>query len=98
MRASARGSRGADHLPDGPEENANVEPNGPILDVEEIQPDAIAHLDGLSSFAPPASALGKAGDAGFGQVPEPVGCAFRRQDFVQWKRMRTRSHEAHLPP
>src|SRR5437016_3923066 len=76
----------------GSSQNLEVQPEGPIVDILEIQPDPILEIRDVIASAH----LPEAGQPGFDAQPSTMGQVMETLHFVD--RQRTRPDEAHFAP
>src|ERR1019366_8583751 len=79
-------------VPQGHEENVQIEPRGPVGDVVEIVLDTFAQR----RVAAPAVDLGPAGDAGFDGVPSVIVRDRLGELADENRTLRTRAYQAHV--
>lgn len=84
------GAAAAEDGGEGAEKNLNVEPEGPVVDVGEVEGDPFFEV----FDAVPAGDLPEAGEAGFDAEAAALGVFFDALDFVDWER--TGTNEAHF--
>ena len=81
---------GAEHIQDGAREDPEVEPQAPLIDIPDVEPEPLAEYDRV----PPVD-LRPASDAGQHLMPPVLLRRVVRQVFHE---QRTRSHQRHVAP
>src|SRR5438045_6346303 len=92
IKRPSLGADAGEHNRHGAEEDFQIEPEGPVIDVLEIEPDPFAEIGDMIA----AADLPEASEAGFDAETAAMGEIIKALDFID--RQRTRANQAHFPP